>query len=73
MILEYHDVSLRSGCVATAGMGRKSAQVRPSQESLLQKRRFGEILVIAQREFPVSTDIQPALTGGLFIFGLLTP
>jgi hypothetical protein len=50
-------------------MGRKSAQVRPSQESLLQKRRFGGILVIAQREFPVSTDMQPALTGGLFILG----
>jgi len=53
-------------------MGRKSARKSPLQESLLQKQRFGGILVIARaQEIPASADMQPASPGGLFIFGLL--
>jgi hypothetical protein len=51
-------------------MGRKSARKSPSQESVLQKRRFGGILVIARsRKFPVSTDMQPASWRVVYFWG----
>ena len=51
-------------------MGRKSARGRPLQESLLQKRRFGGILVIAHRqEIPASADMQPAFQAGCVFLG----
>jgi hypothetical protein len=69
-MVEWHDDSLRSGCVATARMGRKSARVRPLQEMLLQKRRFWGILVIAINEkSPVSANMQPASQAGCFFVG----
>ena len=55
-------------------MGRKSARVRPAQESLLQKRRFWGILVIVRSHENSGFDRYAArLPGGLFICGLLTP
>ena len=51
-------------------MGRKSARDRPSQESLLQKRRFWGILVIARTRNPGFGRYAARLPGGLFICGL---
>jgi hypothetical protein len=71
MTVEWH-VSLSVPVArTTARMGRKSARKSPLQESLLQKRRFGGILVIATHEKIPGFDRYAArLLGGLFISGL---